>query len=284
MKTVIFCLGLLAVICQGGEDIDVLYAQGIEELRAGHLVPAAKLLAQASEKYEAAGNDAAASDAASALFWCRKKFSIVECAALHSADEKAAAKAEAVVTRKVEPSNAEKALAKANSFAAGHQDDQLLVAIKYFEIASLYKGSDSGFKAMDLSLAAMGKIKNEPAKVIASAKPVRTGPLSRAELVKRFSTYLGEYVTEKDGPWVLTQDKDGEFHLLDKFSGNKSTSAVVVDGGIFFNWTYKCSMVFFEITPAGATSVVAWVFPTKVEFRAELPKLSPFYTLPAKKR
>lgn len=174
MKNIILAVTVfISGYCMAG-DADELYQQGLDALRAGQIVPAAKLLAEASEKYEAAGNDAAASDSASALFWCRKKMTLQDVSALHQADEKIAARADAVVSRKVEPSNAEKALQKANSFAAAHQDDQLLVAVHYFEVGSLYRGTDASFKAIDLSLAAMGKVKSEVRSEPAKAKPVVT--------------------------------------------------------------------------------------------------------------
>ncbi len=170
MKNVIFCLILTAAFCLSAEDADGLYAQGIEALRAGQNVAAVKALARAVELAEAAGDDAKATEVGSALYWTKKRLNISEAAALHQTDEKAEKKAEAIVSKKVESSDADKWLDRAQKFAAAHADDQLRCAIVYFELADRFPMTSAGRTAMAASLAAMGEIKNEPVKV--AAKPV----------------------------------------------------------------------------------------------------------------
>ena len=62
------------------------------------------------------------------------------------------------LTKPVDTSEAQSFLAKVDAFAKNHSADPLLIAVRYFEVGDRFKNTDSGRKAIDLSLAALQRI------------------------------------------------------------------------------------------------------------------------------
>ncbi|MEK7855505.1 MAG: NPCBM/NEW2 domain-containing protein, partial [Acidobacteriota bacterium] len=147
-----------------------------------HLLPATRLLAQAAELYEAAGDDTAAADCNAALYWARKRFTLSDTESLKRTDANAAARTEAIVSRKIDASESRTWLEKADEFAR-RSDDHLLIAIRYFEVASRFAGTDDALKAMEKSLKAMQEAKvvqprkaeSAPQRNAKQVRPVVTG-------------------------------------------------------------------------------------------------------------
>lgn len=157
------------------------------------IVQAARLLSQAADAFAKAGKDADAQDLESYLFWAKKKMTIQQIDAFlfqSSNNDTAKAVAKAVVAKleqiekkevKVEESVAW--LARADSYAAAKTADQFLVAVRYFEVASRFKGTPEGETALDKSLKALqqakvdskavaGKAEKGDGKVYVQSKPV----------------------------------------------------------------------------------------------------------------
>ncbi len=172
MKTVIFCLILAAAFCQGAEDVDSVFQAGMEALRAENNVAAVKAFAKALDLAEAAHDDAKAVEAGGCLFWSRKKLNLQQIQIING-DEKLAKKVEAVVTKKVDPTDADKWLADADKFTATHSDDPLRCAIAYYNCGERFSETAPGRAAIKKSLDWMAKVNGEKAK-LAEYKPAAT--------------------------------------------------------------------------------------------------------------
>jgi hypothetical protein len=147
--------------CFCAEEPDAVFKQGLAKLRdaqADHsaLVPATKLLAQAAALYEAAGNEAQTAEVNACLYWAKKRLTLADTNIL---------KPDMVATRKLEGATKVRddsgaMLQAADQFGAKSQDN-LLVAIRYFEVADRFPELPEGRKAMSASLAAMAKVGTE---------------------------------------------------------------------------------------------------------------------------
>jgi hypothetical protein len=75
-------------------------------------------------------------------------------------------------------------------------DDHLLIAIHYFEIGSLFKGTDASLKAIDLSLSEMAKVRDTPASgpPIAAVPKAAPTPNRCAEIA--FSENMGYVISD----------------------------------------------------------------------------------------
>ncbi len=144
---------------------DQLRDKGFDALKAAQsddtkIVEAARLLAQSAEAYEKAGNDSAASELGSYLFWCKKRMTLEQAEAFAGKGDtgkRIAERLNAVVAQKVEASDATKWLERADAFAAAHPKEPLLCAIRYFEVADRFIGAQESLIAQRKSLDLMGK-------------------------------------------------------------------------------------------------------------------------------
>ncbi len=157
-------VGLVAM----GADLtpDQLREQGLESLKAAQadeskIVEAARLLTKAAAAYEMAGNDDAATELNSYLYWCKKKMTLQQMDAFISVgsnEAKAAlAKMEAVEKSAVKAEDAAIWLARADGFFEGSRNP-FLSAIKYFEVAERFIGSKESLIAQRKSLDLIGKV------------------------------------------------------------------------------------------------------------------------------
>jgi len=161
MRTVIL-IAVFAVVSTllGAETGAELRAKGVEILRASQadpdqIVVAAKLLAKAADAFVAEGNEDGALEVNACLYWVKKKMTIQQMdkfLASGNGEAKATvAKLEAVVEKKVEVSQSKEWLARADGYAKG-QKDGFLAAVRYFEVASRFKGTPEGEVALEKSL------------------------------------------------------------------------------------------------------------------------------------
>jgi hypothetical protein len=122
------------------------------------LVAAALAFAEAHRLYELAGDSEAVCDMQANLFWCKKQMNLDAVQAYLK--EKGAgatdglAKVDKIAERKIDVSEADTYLARAEQFAASHQDDPLAVSIRWFEVAERFVGTPAAIKAQKASLAA----------------------------------------------------------------------------------------------------------------------------------
>jgi hypothetical protein len=165
VKTILAVVLATALSVFSAETPDQLRDKGFEALKASQVdetktVEAARLLAQAAEAYEKAGNEDAASELNSYLYWCKKKMTLEQTetfAKTGDSGRRIAAKLDEVATRKVEPSDVGKWLEQAETFAKAHPNDPLLCAIRYFEVADRFVGAQESLIAQRKSLDLMGK-------------------------------------------------------------------------------------------------------------------------------
>ncbi len=182
MKTVFFALILTSFALPGAETPNELRDRGLEALRAAQsdeskLVEAARVLAQAAGAYERAGNEPAAVELNSYLYWCKKRLTLAQSEVLAGKGDsgrRAASRMAAVADRKIEASEAEKWLQRAESFAQAHQKEHLLCAIRYFEVADRFTGSQESLVAQRKSLELMGKVKAVAVKAPVSREPLES--------------------------------------------------------------------------------------------------------------
>jgi hypothetical protein len=178
---------LLGSAC-GAEPPEVTREKGFAALKAAQddpdrIVEAAKLLAEASEAFLAAGNEKEAQETEAFLFWAKKKMTIQQIDAFVSKGDQAkkvVAKLEAVEKKEVKPEEAAIYLARVDGYAENAKDS-FLVAVRYFEVASRFKGTPEAEKAMEKSLAALqnAKVSRPEAQVNMVREPAKpAGPFA----------------------------------------------------------------------------------------------------------
>jgi hypothetical protein len=166
MKTIIAAVLSFMFSMFAAETPDQIRDRGFEALKAAQsddtkTVEAARLLAQAAEAYEKAGDDNAASELGSYLYWCKKRMTLAQAetfAKSGDSGKRITAKLDVVASQKVAATEAGKWLEKAEAFAVAHPNDPLLCAIRYFEVADRFVGSQESLIAQRKSLDLMGKV------------------------------------------------------------------------------------------------------------------------------
>jgi len=137
-----------------------LLKEGVTLLKEEKLVEAVKVLAKASEAFQASGNEERAAEANSLLYWAKKRMTLAQANAL-AGDAKVAKVVQEVVEKKVDPKDAKVWLVRANEYAR-NTTDPLLKAVRYFEVADRFKGTPEGFTALDQSLKLMKMVSAKP--------------------------------------------------------------------------------------------------------------------------
>ena len=163
-------LAFAASVATEEEPVD-LEAPGIAALKLsqtepGAIVSAAIFFGKASAAYERAKDDAKATEMNSFLYWCKKKMTLQQMETFlkgGNADNVALInRMESVEKTSPLPSESKAYLDRAESYAKSHPDEHLLVAIRFFEVADRFKGSDISLQAMDLSLKEMQQVTSRP--------------------------------------------------------------------------------------------------------------------------
>lgn len=165
----------LVMSCCVAEDADAAFARAVavlQQSQADHtqLVQAIKLLSDVAALYEKNGDDQKGASVNACLYWARKRMTLADTESLKNAAE--VGKRLEAVSKPVPTADAKAMLAKVDAFSQEHGHNQLLVAIRYFEIADRFPETEDGRKAMQLSLAAMQKV-GEKGK-LAEYKPAAT--------------------------------------------------------------------------------------------------------------
>ena len=177
-------------LCAADATPQQLREHGLAALKAaqadeGRIVEAARFLSLAADAYAAAGQDLAAEELNAYLYWAKKKMTLQQMDAFLGTDkpaaEKVIAKLEAVEKKVVKPEDAAAWLARADGFAEGCKDP-FLSAVRYFEVASRFKGTAESLEAQRKSLELMQQVKAAPLAVAAPAKqeaaPAKATPKS----------------------------------------------------------------------------------------------------------
>ncbi len=162
--------GMLTFSNYAGEAA-TLETKGIAALKQSQtdpnsVVAAAIFFGKAADAYEKAGDDAKATDMNSFLYWCKKKMTIQQMDTFLKGGDAAA---ESVGKRMKElektapPKNEAKTyFDRAEAYAKAHTDEHLLIAVRFYEIAERFKGTEIGSAAQDRSLNEMVQASNKP--------------------------------------------------------------------------------------------------------------------------
>ena len=124
------------------------------------IVDAAIAFGAALPYYQAQGDTDRVSELQADIFWCKKRMDLDEvksyAAQKHSdaANAAALATAERVATAVVPQSEGEAYFTRAQAYAERHPQNDLEIAMRYFEVAERFQGSEVSLKAQKLSLEA----------------------------------------------------------------------------------------------------------------------------------
>ncbi|MEI6236811.1 MAG: hypothetical protein WCT04_27440, partial [Planctomycetota bacterium] len=157
-RIVLASLALIFVPACLAEEADYVREKGIAVLKESQtnpraIVEAARLFIKAAELYNAAGNEEKNVEMNSFLYWCKKKMTMEDIDVFTKGGEgTASTKLDAIEKLVPTVEEAQKYLDRAEKFATKNPAEHLLIAIRFYEVADRFKGSDAGMKALDRSL------------------------------------------------------------------------------------------------------------------------------------
>ena len=203
MRRVLLTIIFAALSCATtlrAEDAEAFRDKGIAALKESvsdprAIVGAARYFVKAQILYSAAGDEDKSVEMNSLLFWCKKKMTMQDIDAFTQSGEAAVAtKLQDVEKLMPKADEAQAWYERAETFATKNPSEHLLIAIRFFEVADRFKGSDTSFKAQDRSLkelledkSAAPKSANLPAAIRtpdAIAGTAGSNPVPNAEQIK----------------------------------------------------------------------------------------------------
>jgi hypothetical protein len=202
--TAIFCLCAFA---EQAEEQENKAKDLLRKSQTDHsqLVPAAKAFLRALTLFEERGNIEKSVEMNSYLYWCKKKMNLDDIGrfALNSGEE-LGDRFKSIDRMEVKIDEAKIWLDRVNEFARKHPEDHFLIAVRYFEIADRFKGSEISLKAQDLSLQSLQKAAPRVSNVapVEAPKPIIEGRLpvpSLPEIRKAEITVAGLFESERKG-------------------------------------------------------------------------------------
>lgn len=171
----VMLIALSLPIFAGEDDPETVYKQALEQLTLAQsdqkaLVPAVKLLVKAVALFEGAkAPEDKIAEVNSCLYWAKKRMTIQDADAIKN--EEMVIRRVDVAVKPVEQNDSEKWFKRADDYAVKNPKEQLIIAIRYFEVADRFKSTDSGRKAMDLSLKALQQVQIGKEKPLAPKVP-----------------------------------------------------------------------------------------------------------------
>ncbi len=174
---------ILIVLCDvraGEEAASGFQEKGFQALKESQTEPraivnAARAFAKASELYEAEGNSDKAVEMNSYLYWCKKKMTLGNIEEFTKSGETGVvAKLTAVEKAEVNAEDAQQWYDRAENFAAANANEPLLIAVRFYEVADRFKGTEISLKAQDKSLQAMGQVTGS------KAQPTNPAPAAKS--------------------------------------------------------------------------------------------------------
>lgn len=158
----IFCV-LASFSTLGAEDANQLEYHGVEALKLSQTKPdailsAAAFFAKATDAYVKSGDEDKATEMNSFLYWCKKKMTSAQMDVFLKDHDKSAPelvkRLKEIESTPLPAGEVQKYYNRAESFAGAHPTEHLLIAIRFFEVADRFRGTDAGMKALDRSLKA----------------------------------------------------------------------------------------------------------------------------------
>lgn len=139
-------------------EADALREKGVAALKDSQshpraIVDAARAFVKAEAMYVQVGNDEKSVEMNSFLYWCKKKMTMEDIEAFTKGGE-AAVSMKLADVEKTAPAadDAQKWFDRADQFSTKNPSEHLLIAIRFFEVADRFKGTDASLKAQDRSL------------------------------------------------------------------------------------------------------------------------------------
>ena len=177
---------VLLILCPfilHAEDADEVREKGIAALKDSQtnphaIVEAARHFVKAAALYGDAGNEEKNVEMNSFLYWCKKKMTLEDIEQFTKGGEAAVTGKLAALDKLVpKADDAQKWFDRADQFAKKNPNEHLLIAIRFFEVADRFKGSDASFQAQDRSLKEQLSDKNSTVKTVpqpTTLKPTET--------------------------------------------------------------------------------------------------------------
>jgi hypothetical protein len=206
-------------------EADAYIAQGKQAMAESNNNPrlsvdAAIAFSKALKYYETSGDIDTISDLEANIFWCKKRMNLDDIKsflAQKSGDKAvmaAMAKVEAVENKQVSVEQAGEYFARAEKFAQKNPDKLDQIAVRYFEVAKRFVGSEIGIKAQGLSLeaqqahmkqiedkqlAARQTLFNKPTKITADIKqaPLPSAADQKSAVSQIRSLYKADFAKKK---------------------------------------------------------------------------------------
>ncbi len=189
--TLLTLVVLIAHFTLHAEDADEVREKGIAALKDSQtnpraIVEAARFFVKAAALYGDAGNEEKNVEMNSFLYWCKKKMTLADIEQFTKGGEDAvASKLAAVEKAAPKADDAQKWFDRADQFAKKNPDEHLLIAIRFFEVADRFKGSDASFAAQERSLKEQLSDKNSTVKTVAQPTPSRSTETVVNDVAKR---------------------------------------------------------------------------------------------------
>lgn len=149
---------------------DALREKGIAALKDSQthpraIVAAARAFVKAEAMYVQAGSDEKSVEMNSFLYWCKKKMTMEDIDSFTKGGEGAiSSKLDDVEKLAPVANDAQKWFDRADQFARKNPSEHLLIAIRFYEVADRFKGSDASLQAQDRSLKEQLRDKDMPGK------------------------------------------------------------------------------------------------------------------------
>jgi len=183
------------------------------------IVDAAILFTQSLKLYQTQGDLEQIQDLQANIFWCKKRMNLVELQAyLEQKNQDVQAKAalvqvDAIAASVVPAAEADAYFKRAQEFALKHPDDHYAVAVRFYEVAERFQGSETSLKAQRLSLDAQSRhlaavqaggekhratLFSRPAAVAAGSRlPVPAADAQRKAVVLLKDLYKDDYAKDR---------------------------------------------------------------------------------------
>ncbi len=156
-----FCAPALAEESPAELEAKGIAALKLSQTQPDAIVSSAIYFGRAVEAFEKTGDTTRAMDMNSYLYWCKKKMTFQQMESFlkggDAALESVAKRMKALEKAAPGADDSKLYFDRAEAFAKAHPDEHLLIAIRFYEIADRFKGTDRSLQAQDRSLQELTK-------------------------------------------------------------------------------------------------------------------------------
>lgn len=232
LRFVLYSFAICVTLQSGlfaADDAAIEREKGIAALkdsqtRAGAIVDAARHFAKASELFMKAPDDAKAIEMNSFLFWCKKKMSYRDIEQFTQSGEKAVVEKLFMVEKIVPEADESQAwLDRAEKFAVENPTEHLLIAVRFFEVASRFVGSNISITAQERSLKELALNVENPS-TLAAPTPIAKMPALEKEAPKEKTTIPDAVVSNVNDPILKRLNVAKRIYSAELENGQKAIS------------------------------------------------------------